>query len=155
MPLRPLALAAALLVSVAGPAIAQSPLPSPDPKPAVEPQGAANPMRDSLAHARRLTQWFYAGQADSLLLFVPETDKPKLPKERIVGMLMELTGRVGTESEVLEEKFVKRGGNTQYWRTANYSLATEPMLFRWALNPQGQIIGQGFGPLSQAPPIDP
>ena len=66
-----------------------------------------------------------------------------------------LTARAGLETEVLEEKFVKRNGNTQYWRTSNYTVFDEPVLFRWAFNKQGQIVGMGLGPASDAPPIDP
>jgi hypothetical protein len=69
--------------------------------------------------------------------------------------LEELTARAGLESEVLEEKFVRRNGMTQYWRTGTYTVFEEPVLFRWAFNKQGQIAGMGYGPASQAPPIDP
>ena len=156
---RTLAAALALAQAAAAPLAAQSPLPSPDPKPAAAagalPQGSVSPMRDSLAHARRLTQWFYAGQVDSLRAFIPDADKPRFTNDVIMDRLAQLTGRAGTELEVIEEKFVKRNGQTQYWRSAKFSLMTEPMLFRWVLDPAGHIIGQGMGPLSQAPPIDP
>jgi hypothetical protein len=156
MSLRPLAVALALGLSLSAPLTAQSPLPSPDPKPvAAMPQGSVNPMRDSLAHARRLTQWFYAGQADSLRAYIPDADRPRFTNDVINERLMQLTGRAGTELEVIEEKFVKRNGQTQYWRTARFSLMSEPVLFRWVLDPTGHIIGQGMGPRSQAPPIDP
>ena len=141
-------LVAALLLTASTPALAQNAAPT-------QASAPAGVMRDSLAHARRLVQWFYTSQVDSLLPFVPEQDREKVTKDRLLGMVAQLASRVGGETEVIEEKFVKRNGATQYWRTAKYALAPEPMLFRWAFNAQGQVIGQGFGPASQAPPIDP
>jgi hypothetical protein len=114
-----------------------------------------SPMADSLAHARRITQWFFTAQADSLIQFVPPADRDKMSKEAILQRVGELTARVGTETEVVEEKFVKRNGQTQYWRTSKYSLASEPIMVRWVLSPKGEILGMGMNPASQAPPIDP
>jgi len=56
---------------------------------------------------------------------------------------------------VVEERFVKRNGQTQYWRTSKYSLPSEPIMLRWVLNAKGEILGMGLNPASQAPPIDP
>jgi hypothetical protein len=67
----------------------------------------------------------------------------------------QLAVRAGTETAVLEEKFVKRNGRTQYWRTARFSDFPEPILLRWVIDAEGKITGLGLGPLSQAPPIDP
>ena len=110
---------------------------------------------DSLAHARKLTEWFFTARHDSVLpYFAPDGDRQMTTgelQERLEG----LTARAGLETEVLEEKFVKRNGNTQYWRTSNYTIFDEPVLFRWAFNKQGQIVGMGLGPASDAPPIDP
>ena len=158
MPLRALAGAAALALAAALPAAAQSPspLPQPSPAPAVAPQGAVeSPMKDSLAHARRLMRLWNAGQVDSLMAFVAPQDRERMTRDRVLGMIADLAARVGEEEQVLDEKFVKRNGQTQYWRTAKYSLAPEPMLMRWVLSPQGHVIGQGFGPASQAPAVDP
>lgn len=115
----------------------------------------ASPMADSLAHARRITQWFFTSQADSLIQFVPPADREKMTKQAILTRVGELTARVGTETEVLEERFVKRNGQTQYWRTSKYTLASEPIMVRWVLNAKGEILGMGLNPASQAPPIDP
>ena len=109
---------------------------------------------DSLAHARKLTEWFFTAQHDSVLSHFATGDAPMTTAE-LQDRLEELTSRAGLESEVLEEKFVKRNGMTQYWRTGKYTIYEEPILFRWAFNKQGQIAGMGVGPASQAPPIDP
>ena len=109
---------------------------------------------DSLAYARQLTTWFFAGEIDSV---VAHLDSAAIDAEVVwQGRLDELTGRAGVETEVLEEKFAKRNGNTQYWRTSKFSQFTaEPIVFRWAFNKDGKIIGVGVSPQSQAPPIDP
>jgi hypothetical protein len=155
---RTLATAALLGLAAFAPAAAQSPLPSPKPTPAAAEaagQVTANPMRDSLAHSRRLTAWFFGGHVDSVRLFIPVQDLPRLTAAELQKEVMAMTARAGTEVEVIEEKFAKRNGNTQYWRTSRWTMAPEPVLFRWAFNQSGQIIGIGFGLASQAPPIDP
>ena len=112
---------------------------------------------DSLAHARKLTSWFFAGQADSILAYMaPSEDGEQISIDEIRSTLDRMTGRAGTEVELVEEKFIKRNGNTQYWRIAKWSEFTdEPVVFRWAFNKSGRIIGIGFNPISKAPPIDP
>lgn len=157
MPLRAVAGAVLLTAAAALPAAAQSPSPLPQPSPAAgQQQGTIeSPMKDSLSHARRLVRLWNTGQVDSLLAYVAPQDREKITRERVLGMMGDLAARAGEETEVMAEKFVKRNGQTQYWRTAKYSLAPEPMLFRWVLDPQGHVIGQGFGPASQAPAVDP
>lgn len=156
MSLRALAGALVAAAAAAHPAAAQSPSPLPQPAPAVQPQGSIeSPMKDSLAHARRLVRLWNAGEVDSLLAWVAPQDRERITRDRVLGMITDLAARVGEEQAVVEEKFVKRNGQTQYWRTARYAFATEPMLFRWAFDPQGHVVGQGFGPASQAPAIDP
>jgi hypothetical protein len=111
---------------------------------------------DSLAYARQITTWFFAGEVDSLVAHSDSGGQGIEAETEWQDRLASFTARVGTETEVLEEKFVKRNGNTQYWRTSKYSdFATEPVMLRWAFNKQGQLIGAGVNPKSQAPPIDP
>lgn len=111
---------------------------------------------DSLARARQITQWFYLQQFDSLFWNSdPESRKEMKTTEAYEDALGQLRSRAGVEESVIEEKFVKRNGNTQYWRTAKFSTAPEPILLRWAFNNKGELTGIGMGPLSQAPAIDP
>lgn len=112
---------------------------------------------DSLALARQYTVWLYTGQVDSLFAHHPaDAQKDTTLRQRIRASVDQLALRAGTETRVIEEKFVKRNGRTQYWRTATFSdFPAEPLLVRWVLNPDGTIGGIGMGPLSQAPPIDP
>jgi len=111
---------------------------------------------DSLALARQYTMWFYAGMADSLLAhYDPADSAGRGNPEQILQALDQLTARAGNEVSVIEEKFIKRNGHTQYWRTAKFDNMEEPILLRWVIMPGGYIGGLGLGPLSQAPPIDP
>lgn len=111
---------------------------------------------DSLALARQYTAWFYTGQIDSLIAHHPADSQRDTTLRRGLSAQMEqLAVRAGTETAVMEEKFVKRNRRTQYWRTARFTDFPEPILLRWVINPDGTIGGMGLGPLSQAPPIDP
>jgi hypothetical protein len=139
MPVRRIALA--LLPFLAAPALCAQAAPTP---------------RDTLALARQYTTWFYSGQADSLVAHSDSATRA-LPdaKDRYEDAFLQLTMHGGQEVSVVEEKFVKRLGHTQYWRTANFSAYTaEPVQVRWAVNEKWEIIGLGLNPLSQAPPVD-
>lgn len=115
------------------------------------------PGRDTLALARQYTMWLYAGEADSILAHSDSAIRthPGV-KEEWDRMLFEFAIQAGQELSVVEEKFVKRLGHTQYWRTAKFSTFNqEPLQVRWAVNANWEIIGLGLNPLSQAPPVDP
>lgn len=111
---------------------------------------------DSLALARQFTVWFYSGGLDSLMAHHPAEQRGDTAirggLQRNIDML---SVRAGVETAVLEEKFVMRNKRPQYWRTAKFTNMAEPILLRWVINPQGEIVGMGLGTLSQAPPIDP
>ncbi|HEV8264718.1 MAG TPA: hypothetical protein VGQ06_07190 [Gemmatimonadales bacterium] len=136
---------ALLLCALAVPLEAQSPAASASPRPV-----------DSLALARQYTRWFYTGQVDSLMAHHPAAQRgDSAIRAELEARVSQLALRAGTEVQVLEEKFVRRNGRPQYWRTARFTDFSEPILLRWVINPSGEIVGMGLGPLSQAPPIDP
>lgn len=110
---------------------------------------------DSLSLARQYTGWFYTAQFDSLVAHHSAEDRadPNL-RGSLERALAQLTSRAGTELEVIDEKFVMRSKQRQYWRTARFNGYDEPILLRWVLSAEGEIIGIGMGPASQAPPID-
>ncbi|MGE0354868.1 MAG: hypothetical protein AB7I33_03195 [Gemmatimonadales bacterium] len=116
---------------------------------------AAPSGTDSLSLARKYTNWFFTGQMDSVLAHMNEKGRASTTAEELMQRLDMLTSRAGNEVAVLEEKFVKRNGQTQYWRTSQFDNFDEPLLFRWVILPKGEIGGMGMGPASQAPPIDP
>jgi leucyl aminopeptidase len=137
-----IALIALLLVAVTTPARAQG-------------STEAAFKKDSLAVARQLTSWLYAGQADSLFARHSVDAKATLRNSATLNEpIAELASRAGQEVEVLAERFVRRKGRTQYWRTAKFSDYPEPLLVRIAFNRQGQVVGIGLAPESQAPLVD-
>lgn len=110
---------------------------------------------DSLALARRYTQWLYVGEADSLLAHSTEETRKEMGADgsftRVGQMIAE---KAGFELEVSEETWKLRNGECQYWRTAQFSALDEPILIRWVLDPEGRIEGLGAGPLTQAPEVE-
>jgi hypothetical protein len=110
---------------------------------------------DSLALARQYTQWLYAGQVDSLLAHYPAGSRDSTARRAIQQDIDRLATRAGKEVQVIEEKFVRRNGRPQYWRTAQFSDLSDLILLRWVINSNGEITGFGLGLASQAPPIDP
>lgn len=114
---------------------------------------AARP--DSLALARKFTEWLYTGQGDSLYAHSSEQTRQGgstpdwwLERTNVIGQ------RAGLETEVISEDFRMRNGRPQYWRVARFSDLDEPLLIRWVIDDDGKIAGIGMGPLSQAPPTD-
>lgn len=124
------------------------------------PAARARPARlpaDSMELGRRYTRWLYTGQVDSLVAH--HAAEARADTARLTSVLRsalaDLTARAGTETEVVEERFVTRNGQRQYWRTARFSGYGEPIMVRWVILPTGEIMGLGTNPASQAPPIDP
>jgi hypothetical protein len=119
-------------------------------------QAQAPAGTDSLALARKWTTWLYANQLDSLVAAHPEQSRSPELKSQLAQNRDELRRRAGDEVKLIEERFVKRNGSTQYWRTAQFSNPDvgEPVMVRWAVNKNWQIIGLGVNPLSMAPPVD-
>ena len=119
---------------------------------------AAQSAPDSLALGRLFTDWLVAGNADSLWAYMDDTTEMEGGKAGFVAQVERsratLMQRAGFEEEVIEEKFVKRNGLTQYWRTGRYSGNDEPIMIRWVIV-NGRLAGFGMNPARQAPPIDP
>jgi hypothetical protein len=111
---------------------------------------------DSLELGRKWTKWLYTNQLDSLVAAHPEQSRSSDLKNQLAQNLEELRRRAGDEVKLIEERFVKRNGSTQYWRTAQFSNPDvgEPVMVRWAVSKNWQIIGLGINPLSMAPPVD-
>ncbi len=136
-------------------ALATAPLAAQTPAPAAAAPAAGAPI-DSLALARKYTAWFFAGEMDSVLAHHNAEGRAEMTTAKLQERLMEVASRAGEEDSVIEEKFVKRNGQTQYWRTARFTTFTdEPLVFRLVILPTGEIGGMGFNPLSRTPPIDP
>ena len=73
----------------------------------------------------------------------------------ITDQFAQIAAQIGNEVQVVEERWVRRNGNRQYWRVARFSdFADEPVVLRIVISPSGEMTGVGFNPLSQVPPID-
>ncbi|MDB4891486.1 MAG: hypothetical protein JWL61_3341 [Gemmatimonadetes bacterium] len=144
-----LLLALALALPVAAMAQAATSSPATRPKPAQLP-------KDSMELARKYTAWFYTNQADSIVAHLDSANRGKSEqKAQYESRAADLAARAGTEKMLMDEKFITRNGARQYWRTAMFSNFAEPILLRWVIGANGDILGIGMSPLSQAPPIDP
>ena len=105
---------------------------------------------------RKYVMWLYTARADSLLAHMDSASKAQPNMARMIeDGSARLAVSAGTEEQVLEEKFITRNGNRQYWRKAQFSNMSEPFLVRIVMNARGEMAGVGMGPASQAPPIDP
>ena len=153
-------LCSALLgLSLAASLAAQTPTPVSPPTAAPVPAPATPPAAldyDSVAFARQLTQWFYAGQADSLFAHGDSMMQVNFPKAKWAEATMQWIGHIGEESRLIEERWVKRNGRRQYWRIISATEFTDqPVMLRFVLEPGRKIAGVGMNPASQAPPVDP
>lgn len=160
--LKYLALLGLTSLSPAARLAAQTPAPQPAPAaaaPAPDPRTLIPPQLDydSLAFARQMTEWFFYAQVDSLWAHThPMMQQQMGSKEKWSEMFTQFTTRAGMESDVVEERWVKRNGKRQYWHIFNASEFTqEPLMLRWVLEPGKLVGGLGLNPASQAPPVDP
>lgn len=109
---------------------------------------------DSLTIARKYTQWFMTSMSDSLFAHMDSAMKAGGSPARVQQQIDQFLTRAGNETERMEEKWILRRGNTQYWYQARYAEAPEPVVLRWVLTPKGEIAGMGLGLLSQSPAPD-
>jgi poly(3-hydroxyalkanoate) synthetase len=104
---------------------------------------------------RKYTQWLYVAQFDSLFVYMSVGMRTDMGSaDAMAEQFDKFTAEVGEETKVVEEKVVMRNGNPQYWRTADFSMAPEPIMIRWVIV-NSEIQGIGINPASQPPPIDP
>lgn len=111
---------------------------------------------DSMEIGQKYTKWFLAYEADSLWSHMtPEMQERNGGVDHLVDMMDQVALQVGTEMEVLEERYVTRNGKPQFWHTGRFSEMPEPIQIRWVIEPDGRISGAGINPASQAPAVDP
>ena len=105
---------------------------------------------------RKYAVWLYTAQADSVVAHMDSASRAQPGVTRsIQDGAAQLAVMAGNEDKVLEEKFITRNGNRQYWRKAQFSIAPEPMVIRIVMNARGEMMGMGMNPASQTPPVDP
>ena len=145
----PLSLFAQTTASTATPA-APAAAAAPAAPPSVHPR-----VGNEIELGRKYTEWLYTGRFDSLFVHMSEDARKEMENPSAMSAQWDqFAAQVGEETKVLEEKVWMRKGNPQYWRTAEFSTAPEPVMIRWVIV-NGEIWGIGINPASQAPPIDP
>jgi len=142
----------ALVVAVPSSTHAQAQPASP---PAARPKPAQLP-RDSMEIGRKFVIWLYTVQADSIIAHMDSAGRAQPgAAKNIENASAQLALGAGSEEQVLEEKFITRNGNRQYWRKAKFSNSPEPIVMRIVINAKGEFMGMGMNPFSQTPPADP
>jgi hypothetical protein len=110
---------------------------------------------DSLAIGRRYATWFLTSQIDSLTANMSAGTLTALGgRDGLTQRMAEIAARAGQVTGVVEERFVWRNGQRQYWRVVNTTGVSEPVAIRIVISPKGEMIGFGANPLSSVPPID-
>ena len=120
------------------------------------PLAAQSESPDSLALGRKFTGWFLDGYADSLWNLMGEIDRGRVGgAENIENMMDQIIDQIGDEAEVVSESAKFRDdGVLEYRRLSEYDVAPEPIVWIWRTNNEGQIVGMGIRPESQAPPAN-
>jgi len=112
---------------------------------------------DSLAFGRQLTQWFLYAEIDSLSAHSDPSfaqnvgGAPAFWADQVAQFAVQF----GQEDALIEERWVQRLGNRQYWRFMRLSESGEPIALRWVLLPGKKTFGFGINPVSALPPVDP
>jgi len=151
---RAVSLSAALLIA-ASPLLAQAASSAPV-APAVATARTPLPA-DSVAIAHKYATWFATAQSDSIFTHLPASAQASVGSAAAIAeQFGQVTSQLGNEAQLVEERWVRRNGNRQYWRIARYTdYAEEPFVLRIVILPDGSLGGIGLNPLSQAPAVDP
>lgn len=106
---------------------------------------------------RTYTRWFLHSSTDSL---AGAMDMGTFIKSggmtQLVSNSQMVSDHAGTESKVLVEKMTRRNGVLQFWHEAEFTKldASDPLVIRWLMDPQGKIVGMGLGLKSGTPAPD-
>lgn len=108
-----------------------------------------------LARGKQIMGWYLAGHADSVYgAFAPEVAE-KISVDGVREQRDVFEERVGLVLNVRVEKMTRRNGIAQFWWEADgTNFTNEPVVMRWLLNEDLQVVGIGFTPKSRAP-FDP
>lgn len=110
---------------------------------------------DSLERGRAATRWLLNGAVDSLWsVVVPAQRGIFASRESLSQAMLTFAAQAGAVSGKVEERFVWRGGQRQYWQVVNASSAPEPIQIRWVMLPDGRIGGLGINAVSASPAVD-
>jgi hypothetical protein len=149
-------LAVTTIVSAAAASAAFAQNPASESRAPVAPAVRQPLPHDSLTLARTYVTWLWSNQIDSIAAHGQPEYRTAAWKTDMVNQLGQIVSQVGVEDSVIEEKWVRRNGNRQYWRTSHFSEFSGGMLtLRIVMMPDGSMAGMGLNPSTQNPPIDP
>ncbi|MDQ4080686.1 MAG: hypothetical protein M3125_07990 [Gemmatimonadota bacterium] len=154
MSFRSLATIAALAIAATS-AAAQTPTSAAAASSESKPKMPAPPTTDLVVAGRQLAEWILTNQLDSVAAHLGPGENADTTTMELTRFLEELAIRGGNEVKVTDEKVVRRLGNYQYWRTADYDRAPGAVLLRIVLTPDGKYGGIGIGLANNPPPVDP
>jgi len=105
---------------------------------------------------RKLTDWFFAGQTDSLMAYMsPDMIARVGGADGLLKKRENVLVRLGGETSVIGDRMTSSAGRPQYWRESKFELGPpEPEVMRLVFDSQGLVIDTGLSPLSQAPAPD-
>lgn len=87
---------------------------------------------------------------------VSAEDRTPDNRQELIDRMAQMAARVGTETQLVEERWIRRNGMRQFWHIARFSDFTmEPVAVRVVIMPDGSWGGYGVNPLSRAPAPDP
>ncbi len=109
---------------------------------------------DSMEIGRKFMQFVLDREADSLYAYMTPAAQERLGSPEQIAQQMSQFDQLGEFIETVEEKWVLRNGQHQFWHYSNYSQFPEQFLMRFVITTDGLIDGAGAGPASQAPPTD-
>lgn len=123
---------------------------------AVQAQAPSAPDDAALmALGKKLTVWFFEGQADSLYAHLSDAAKANAGGvEGIRQHMSDFSSRAGSELGVLVEKMTRRNGKPQFWHEGTFSNFPDALVIRWVFNEQGEVDGVGMGPKGGTPEPD-
>jgi len=141
-------LVAASALLIVSPAGAQSGAPAA--APAAQLDSAA-----TIATGRRYTEWFYNDLGDSIMAHSSAQVKEKVTAAQLSEFQGQLISQVGSEVEVISERYVSRDTLSAYLREARFEMMDEPLVVAFTLGASGDIYGFFIRPKSQMPADDP
>ncbi|MDH3296914.1 MAG: hypothetical protein OEM23_06700 [Gemmatimonadota bacterium] len=131
-----------------------APLAAQDEPPEAAAEGPHLPA-DSMELGAKYMDWVLNYEAEELWEALSDGMKEAFGS---VGDMLDRMGglfeQIGEQERVISERYWMRNGKPQFWYTAKFANIDEPIVFRFVIEPDGEISGIGFNPESQTPAVD-
>ena len=109
---------------------------------------------DSMELGRQYIEWWFGAEVDSLRAVMTEEMQGRWSEDLTLERMDMVAEQIGFPTDVVEEKYMMRNGEPQFWYTAEFDNAPEPFMVRFVITPEGKISGIGLNPASMAPETD-